>query len=775
MFSNAATAPWSSNPWLAERRSRERWERDVRSSRHGGESTWWRRSGPTSFGSGISFSCNAAVGTALRLQTELRIRARHVLLALSATAAAATAFAAVVAIKAYADNPPSSWAWGMTQRRHSPIWDSEGRLAGSVGSPDAKLDLETQRNFAFIPLSEAPPPTFVAALQQLEDRNFGVDSWRSWCGIDAPAMVWRWVSSGGVAGGSGLLQQHTRQMKSPEWGNEKTLFEKATRKFRELGAACSVWTSYENAGGAAAILKDYASTAPMLQGGGTLRGLESAAYITWGVKPAELTDAQQALFASSVRLPMRLLQPGDLDVNCGQVYPKSSPGYDASLANAHPARLNQCRVLARAIGVAPKVLQGDRLAAALRELHALQRDGIHVVNDFQPVSARRLINLTGRTVEMVPATVTRMMIGELDDLPDFAWGTPLHLTIDAAAERSLNSDMHDALRRIEKTGKGTLCMPLSRTEPFATGFTRVCGVGVADGVSADVFAMKMNVSDGTVVGVYASTPLLMDSPLSAGSVAKLVIALAAVRAGIDPQSLWCPRRLRDGTRQLRRVGAAPYGYTDNQCARGKHNIRLVDAIARSDNLAIAEVARRLGDDRLRAALDALGLKAERDKDVWYPLSFGTQPATPRTLLAAGRALVAAAYGIKLVGSAPRVLLAAGDQAALGGEPIVLNSLSSAARDSLRTLLEAPVAVERGTLGFVSDAITAGKTGTTSSSTFDVNGHRNVHAKLALTYQADQRALNLLIVSAPKPSVPLALHDMPGSLLAPAHRALLQPR
>lgn len=206
---------------------------------------------------------------------------------------------------------------------------------------------------------------------------------------------------------------------------------------------------------------------------------------------------------------------------------------------------------------------------------------------------------------------------------------------------------------------------------------------------------------------------------------------------------------------------------------GKYLVRLVDGIARSDNLVAAELARQLGDEKLRAALVALGLEPERADNLWYPLGFGTQPATPRILLSAGRLLVAAAYGTGIAGSAPRILAAAGNEAAMGNVPQALSSLTPAGRDTLRQLIEAPVAVERGTLGFVADAVTAGKTGTTSSSTFDVNGHRNVHAKLAITYQARQGALNLLIVTAPKPSVPLALHDTPGSLLAPAHRALLK--
>lgn len=774
MFSSRASAPWGAAALLTERLARWRWERDVRWARAQRRPDWrdGRRRRTLAHGLPAWRHVTAAAGG---LSVHLAPHLRHALLAVSVGAAAATAYAAAVAASSYADNPPGSWAGVLAQRRHSPIWDREGKLAGSVGSPDTRLDLESQRNQAFIPLTAKPPTTFVAALKELEDRNFGEGGWRSWCGIDVPSLVWRWISSGGVAGGSGLTQQLTRQLK-PEWGNETTLVDKAGRKFRELGAACSLWKSYQNKGGADAILTDYTATAPMLQGGGTLRGIEAASHITFGVEPAKLTDGQQLLFAAALKRPLRLLQPGDLGVACDQVYPVGSPTFDAALAAAHAARVNQCRVIWRALSVAPKVLQGVRLQVASDELREMQRNGIQVANEFHPLPAARLINLTGRTAAMLPSSVVRMMVNELDQVASFQWGEPISLTFDANFQRRLGSSFVAALSAIQQGGKRSLCIPLLATDPPATGFTRLCGPGSVEGPSADVFAMTMTVREGAVQGVYSSSPAMLDAPLSAGSLAKWVIMLAAVEAGIDPGSTWCPRRTFDGARQLRRVGADPLGYTDAQCARGgRYGVRLVDAIARSDNLVAAEVARYLGDQRLRAALDALGLKSERDRDLWYPLAFGTQPATPRNLLAAGRALIAAAYDIEMVGLGPRVLAGVGGAAAVGGDPVRLHALTPIARDSLRRLLEAPVAVERGTLGFVADVITAGKTGTTSSESRDVNGHRNVHAKLALSYLAQQGTVQLLVVTAPRPSVPLALHITPGSIFAPAHRALMQSR
>ena len=96
--------------------------------------------------------------------------------------------------------------------------------------------------------------------------------------------------------------------------------------------------------------------------------------------------------------------------------------------------------------------------------------------------------------------------------------------------------------------------------------------------------------------------------------------------------------------------------------------------------------------------------------------------------------------------------------------------------ALRRLLEAPVANEHGTLGFVRNAaVTAGKTGTTQSESRDRSGNRNAYAKLALTFQVEQQAVNLFVVAAPTPQIPLALHTVQGSLFSPAHRALLEPR
>jgi hypothetical protein len=756
-----------------ERRARARWEANVRASSRAPIYTPLRNSVD---GAKRLWRALRPMGEAMggRLQV-FRAHTRYALIGFAVSAGAAFAAASAIAIDGYVGNPPAAWAELKASRRHSPIFDAEGRLAGSVGDPDSGLDLDAQRDLAFLPLTSSPPSTFVAGLKALEDRNFDRTGWRAWCGIDVPSMVWRWIASRGVAGGSGVVQQYTRLLK-PEWGNEKGLFDKVLRKFRELGASCSVWSSYAEGGGADAILSDYASMAPMLQGGGTLRGLAGASHITFGVEPAELSDAQQLLFAAAVRLPLRLLQPGDVDVACTKVYPKAGAAFEAALAAAHPARVNQCRIIARATGVAPKVLQGEHLQAALADLQAMQRSGVHVASVFQRVPAAKLLNLTSRTAAMLPATVTKMLVNEVEMLPAFEWGQRLNLTFDVDAQRKLAFDFHTALRFVERKGKSALCVPLAKTEPLASGFTRVCGNGVADGTSADVIAVKVRLRDGALGGVYSSPSIMLDAPLSAGSLAKLVIVLAAAQAGIDPESRWCPRQIMDGSRQLRRVGVDPGGYTDAQCARGgKYSVRLVDAIARSDNLAAADVARYLGETRLLAALTVLGFSPEAGVAPWFSTSFGTLPATPRSLLAAWRALVASAYGVELVGSAPRVLAATTADSLIARPFLRLPALSPAAIESLRRLLEAPVAAERGTLGFVADAVTAGKTGTTNSTSIDANGRRTVHAKLALTYQASQGVVNLLVISAPSSGIPLALHDLPASALAPVHRALLQPR
>ena len=48
----------------------------------------------------------------------------------------------------------------------------------------------------------ALPSTYVAALKVLEDRHLGETGWLTWCGTYVPSTVGRWISSGGIAGGS---------------------------------------------------------------------------------------------------------------------------------------------------------------------------------------------------------------------------------------------------------------------------------------------------------------------------------------------------------------------------------------------------------------------------------------------------------------------------------------------------------------------------------------------------------------------------------------------
>ena len=764
-----------------ERRDRDAWERALRAARPGAIEQGGR---PVAFAFNILWPTellHGVIAHARTLAQGWRIKNNRLIqrsaLVVCGAAATAVAIAATIATQAYIDHPAEVWTRILAERTHSPLYDTDGRLAGSLGPASGPLPSDDQRNFAFIPLQGTLPPTYAAALLELEDKHFGKSAWFNLCGVDVLSMAGRWLASGATAGGSGITQQLAKQLKAPEWGNERSLAQKMTRKFKELGASCQLWNKLTSDGGSNNVLQHYSSIAPMWQGNGSLRGLEATAPVVFGVAPQALSDAQQLVLAASVKEPLRLLAHGDTAIDCSAVYPRvNNPAFRPDVASSSPARANQCRVLHRALSSAPQVLSGQQLDAARSGLRDMQRAGIVPANEFKSVASKRLINLTSRTAATLPSALLSMVTRELDELDGFAYGDPIHLTVDALAQRQFAEQMTTALKLVQASpaGRGVLCIPLVRMTSPKYFFSPRCGVVQPD-QTAEVFAMKFDAASGAVQRIYASSPQVLDTRISVGSVAKLVVLATAVGAGYEPDSQWCPRQVSDGTRQLRRVGNLERGFTDEQCARGQRVwMTLEQATARSDNLVFAELAKHLGDKRLAAALAAFGLTANAGEQLWYSLAFGTLGATPRELAYATQAVFAAAYGIQTHSTAPKVLADALEgQAPAARNPLNALIHTSAQRTALRTLLRAPVAAERATLGFVRDAVDAGKSGSTQSASRDTGGHRNAHAKLAVTYQADQGAVNIFIVSAPNPQVPLALHSVQGSLFAAAHRVLLK--
>jgi hypothetical protein len=423
-------------------------------------------------------------------------------------------------------------------------------------------------------------------------------------------------------------------------------------------------------------------------------------------------------------------------------------------------------VVRRALYAARGVLSGSELDTVIAELREYGKNGIDPVNPFESIEATRLVNMSTRTASTMQESL-RAQIKQEAMLSGHEPGQPLVLALDSIGHSQFSAAATAALERIDRSpaGRAALCIHLAQGERVRHS----CN-GTGARASANVLSIKAGADSGAVRALYATSPLLLKQEISGGSVAKLVILAAAADAGIAPDSLWCPKKVRDGDRFLRRVAFPREGY--DACPNGVHAMSLSTATATSDNLAFYQLALALGEHNLARAARALGFEVPAGESLAYSLSFGTFALTPEQLLRAGQIVFGAAYNLNVVAEAPKVLL----QKRQGNSRNLLQLRgilrTPEARAALRTLLEAPVTNAHGTMASLRNSIAAGKTGTVQSGVRDPDGNRYTHAKLALMYAPERRELMLLIIAAPLPSIPLATHDVPPSLFKPLFQLLI---
>lgn len=684
--------------------------------------------------------------------SRLPVRARQLIL-LGLTGSMATfAVASTLAVKGYLDNPASLWQERLQQRLVSPLYDSAGTLIGAVDT-QGKLPASAAYDFAYIPLAADVPPTFKSALLYLENRHLYEGGIHNICGIDLTSFA-RVVRLAG--GGSGLAQQLAFNLKQPDW-SRGTGLSKVIRSLQQFGAACSL---YRTLGSEDALVKAYSSYAPMYKGRGVLHGIEAAARVIWDVAPQALTHAQQLVLASAVMMPLAIVPEASRSVSCLSVFPaRDNPQYSADLAKNHLARKIECQVLNRAIYAANGVLEGVDRDTAIAELRRYQAEGINPANPFEPVDTDKLVNLSSRTVSTMPESLLRQVKKEAVRA-DHQPGQPLTIGLDVVQQNEFAALMNSALEQTQRSGAGRslLCIPLVKTSNMTV--LRPCGVTDPE-VVANVLAIKSDLRTGAIKIMYSSNPLLLDQQQSMGSLAKLIVLTAAVAEGYGADSMWCPKKAFDGKRPLKRVTAPAFGFDD--CAGGKHALTLAQATARSDNLAYYQLAQALGEHKLLNAARVLGLNAQGTENPAYAMAFGTFGASPKELLAAGQALFSVAYGVQLTGQAPTILTEQASTHRNIGARVGKFLPTSEQRGTLRMLLEAPVQTPHGTLSSQKRNVTAGKSGTVQSAMHDPQGNNYGHGKFALSYSANTGDLNLWMVSSPLPSIPLALHQVQGSL------------
>jgi membrane peptidoglycan carboxypeptidase len=679
------------------------------------------------------------------------------------------AIAVGIATRGYFLHDDQAYLDRIASYTQNPIFGANGTLIGSIGLASDTVSGDEAANKAFIPLqAKRPPKVFEDALIHAENRQFHAEGIRNVCGLDLPGTAWTVISSLGF-GGSTLSMMLAKQLLGG--GDEATLVSKGWRYLTNLGASCRMYRAVEKNGGKDAVRKLIAAYLPIGQGAGVLRGVEGASHTFFDAKPDDLSLGQQLLFAAAVKRPLPLLKAGDLGVPCNQVWPKQTFSYKAGLAAKHPARQGQCRITFRAKDLAKAVLSKQDSKVAIAELDQMEKIGIAPVNPFNRIPSKRLINLSTRTASALQAGLVNLIRNEAEE-NDFAIGTPLVLSLDAVAQHNFSMIVKQRLLQIQSSdeGRATLCMPLAKPADakVPSGLQRCAGNSGA--LVADVLAVKVIASSGAIKAIYSSTPNLLNATLSLASLNKWIVMFAALRANYDETSLLCPKSAKDAARVLHRVTLPVEGYAN--CDGGVNAISLRAAIAKSDNLAIYELAKMLGNRRLKAAATLLGIgKPEKSKNIAYELAFGTYGGSPAELIAASQALFAAAYSIRTTGEAPRILSNVEPNIGEAVSSVASALRTSAQRASLKTLLEAPVN-EDGTLAFTRGKIVAGKTGSSQSVTKNSEGRLYAMGKFIVAYQPEDNAINFFLVTSPSVSVPLATHSVRNSLFASAQFALM---
>ncbi len=683
-------------------------------------------------------------------------------LSVAAVAAVVTVPATAAFASGYLELTPAELTDRIKDRRGPQLLASDGELLG-IGQPRGLRGDDASANHGYASLDEPLPPYYVKAVITLEQRHL-LNPARNHCGLDFAGSAMRWVTMRG--GGSGFGQQTVKNLLAPDiMSPAKAKIARFSQKPVEAGVACRL---YQTVGGAHGILRLYAETSPVAQGNGSTNGIVAGAWAIRGVPPSHLSPAMQYVLAAAHQLPLRLAPASAFVDGCNVLL--SNPVDE--IAHERRAELRaaraQCRTIARARLAARQTLDGNELAAVEHELDALEFTGIQFENDFDPaLPDRQAMNMTRRAKALLGQRVLADIAREFAD----AERPPARLRL------SLPSTNAAFAAEVERTmvaidsgpARNTMCRRLgAQPVPMPS-----CPKVEADAARAHTVMARMSLVDGGVVRLYESDTLAWGARVSMGSVAKILIAIAAMERGYTAESLICPRSARIGSgaqaRLLRRTTAPVHGYTDCNAAQ---MITIAQAMATSDSLSFLELAQRLGNDALSRVLDAVGIAPDPGVDLAYALAFGTQSATQAELLRLGQAAFAVAFAEKVASGGPRLVL---DLPLPTGHVQALRRLLPDPGQwlTLREVLRAPVKLAGGTLGRLDGRLSAGKTGTTSAALRPSPESRPyVASRFILGYDHPRREVVLVSVMAPGQRA-LARSDLSLPALMPMLEPLLR--
>lgn len=653
---------------------------------------------------------------------------RQVIWVTTGAALVTTATAATLIVQGYQEVDEQGWRKRLADWRMTPVYQTDRNLLGAI-APKESVAVDFYKN-GFVDIG-VPSKVFTDNLLPLEQSQYN-NPWRTWCGLDPLATITRILSGGG--GGSTLNMQLSKILLQQ---GDEIGFALVQRKFNEVGRACRLYRAVGHNG----LLRAYSNVAPMLAWGGTTRGLATA-QVLWGKHPDELEPFENAILAASVKHNIVPVPAEALIVGCKTLL--------ADAATAINVR-KQCLLFKRARIALNKSLSGTALANQLAKLAAKEKVGLSVANPWQPLPTRRVANLFARRAALLPTGAIEQLTAELDN-PAHEPSEEVVVSL-AQVQPLFAKAATDTLHQIETSAAPLLCAALT-----PNGTPRTCpGVETSQTPHAETNLLSANVRTGEIDRMYQSTRLGNDLSMRIGSVAKLVIAVAAVRRGWKDLDVVCPRRATAGGRVLRRVTLPYEGYTS--CGRAEL-MSVADALMESDSLAMYNLAKQVGDQALRAAARDLGLSIdELGGQLSYQLAFGTQSATMKDLARMAQRVFGAAYEIPI--EADPHLVRRGSVSALVN--LHLRPLQARA---LRAMVEAPMK-EGGTLEWASDLGRAGKSGTTSGiARASAKARPYVAGKLAVVFNPTTETLYVSAIHVPDPPHALGIHNLKGGIFGP---------
>lgn len=655
---------------------------------------------------------------------------RHAIWTVAGVVMFSTAMAATLVVQGYNELNEEDWRQRLAAWRMTPIYLKDGTLLGAAAPLQGAMDIDWHKH-GYVDAGD-PPKLFVDMLLSLEQAQYH-NPWRTWFGLDPLSTGARVLRGDG--GGSTLSMQLSKILLSQGKESGWALVE---RKFTELGRALHLYKTLGHEG----VLRGYSMVAPMLAYGGTTRGLATA-HVVFGKPAAELEPFQLAILAAAVLHNIRLVSKDVMAPGCERLLADPTTPNDAR---------KQCLLFRRAEVALRHTLRGPLLEGELAKLKALEYVGVSVTNAWQPLPTQRMANLFSRRAALLPTGALEQLSRELDGVAHDT-NQEVVVSLDPAQPRFAR-DVVNTLHQLELGGVSQLCAALTME-----GTPRQCpGVNPPQPLRAETTLLRVNIRSGEIERMFQSTRFSSGLVTRLGSVAKLAIAVAAVRQGWSANDKICPRRLVVGGRALRRVSQPYEGYT--RCGQGEM-ISLAQAMGDSDSLAMMELAKLVGEPALRAAVKDLGLQVdEAGGSLSYQLAFGTQAGTVRDLARMAQKVMGAAYQVPIQ-AAPHLV----KQSVVPRADNALTLKASQVR-ALRTMVEAPL-LDGATLEWASALGQAGKSGTTSSITKpSTHGRPYAAGKLAAIYDPKRMVLYISAIYVPDAPFALAAHNLKGGFFEP---------